>query len=149
MKKAFGITGIILSLAATGLLLRTRTVHAQSGCTVAALSGSYGFNLQGNYYFVSQTGQVGRGYLSGSGRLIFDGNGSISGSDTLGDDGTILRGSLSGMYTVNSDCTGSLSFTDSNKYGFTFDTVVVNGGKEVNLVGTTNGDVFTGVAKLQ
>jgi len=148
MKKALGISAIILALAVTVFLLRPRTVRAQSGCTVAALAGTYGFSMLGDYYYTYQ-GQTYSAFLSGGGLFAFDGNGGVTGSDTINDDGTLNRGNLSGTYTVNSNCTGSMTLSDSNQYQFSFDLVIVNGGKEVTFVETDTGNITTGSAKLQ
>ena len=150
MKKALGITGIIFALCVAAFLLRPRTVRAQSGCTVASLAGSYGFNLQGNYYYVNQQGGTSFAFFAGSGRMIFDGGGSLGGSDTFSDDATILQGNLSGSYTVNSDCTGSMKFADAaNNEKFIADFTIVSGGREVDFISTGTGDIITGTAKLQ
>lgn len=150
MKKALGITGIILALAVTVFLLRPRTVRAQSGCTVGALAGSYGFNIQGDYYYVNRQGVTNHAFFAGSGLMFFDGGGNIGGSDTFSDDANIVQGNLSGSYGVNRDCTGSMFFTDAaNNETFNANFTIVNGGREVDFISTGTGDIITGTAKLQ
>lgn len=105
MKKALGITGIVLALSVTAVVLRPRTVRAQSGCNVSALAGTYGYVMQGNYYY-SVTGILHPAFLSSGGVFAFDGGAGLAGVDTISDDGSILHGNLNGSYTVNSDCTG-------------------------------------------
>jgi len=79
-------------------------VHAaaSSHCaiTVSSLSGSYGMLVSGQTTGSKPTTK----YLSGA--ITFNGAGSISGSNIYGAAGA--RNSLSGSYSVNSDCTLTL-----------------------------------------
>lgn len=44
-----------------------------------------------------------------------------------------------GTYTVNPDCTGSLSVTTGPATGLTFNTVVIGGGAEIFAINTATG----------
>ncbi|HEV2388748.1 MAG TPA: hypothetical protein VGS20_16010 [Candidatus Acidoferrales bacterium] len=99
-----------------GVALRT---HADEGCSVATLQGSYGA------YGVGTVVPAGTPFRSLV-RLTFDGHGNWSNSLTQNDNGTVIRSTASGTYTVNGDCTGTIDRAD----GQSFDVVIVDGGKE-------------------
>ena len=119
-------------------------VHAQSSCTVTNWTGGYAYLLNGFTY--DQFGQID---LTASGRLVADGAGNLTAGDTLSYDGSIIKRSYTGTYTIASDCTGSLVLTSSNGNKANYDFVMYNNGKEVNLIETDSGVIFSGVAKQQ
>ncbi len=55
------------------------------------------------------------------------------------------RGTGTGSYTINSDCTGSLTLTGIAP----FDTVIVGGGSEIKAFWTKSGTTLTGNSKKQ
>ncbi len=82
-------------------------VHAQSGCSVATLTGNYGVRWQG---FDILKGTAHEVPWAGVGVLTFDGAGNVSISFTQSLNGTISTGLTGvGTYTMNSDCTVSTS----------------------------------------
>ena len=119
--------------------------QAQSGCTLNSLNGGYAYLLTGFTY--DQYGQID---LAASGRMVADGAGNLTAADTLSYDGTIIKRSYpSGTYTMASDCTGSITLTSSNGNKANFDIVLYNNGKEINLIETDTGIIFSGTAKQQ
>ncbi len=98
-----------------GVLGLVSTAHAQEGgslatllpnargkeCSSATLEGTYGF------YGVGTVVPAGTPFRSVA-RFTFDGQGNWFDSSTQNDNGTIIRGTHSGIYTVNPDCTGTL-----------------------------------------
>jgi len=137
-----------------GVLGLVSTAHAQEGgslatllpnargkeCSSATLEGTYGF------YGVGTVVPAGTPFRSVA-RFNFYGQGNWSDSFTQNDNGTIIRGKHSGIYTVNPDCTGTL-FDDAGQP--IFDLALVDGGKEFYSVrvGPAN-RVLTGIAKKQ
>jgi hypothetical protein len=121
-------------------------VHAQNKeCDATSLSGAYGYSLNG--YVYDNYGYV---YMLGAaGRLVSDGNGNLTGADTYSFDGTIVKRQYTGTYTMNADCTGSVTLTPSSGSATHADIVAVNNAKEVNLVQTDTGFILTGVLKQQ
>lgn len=110
-----------------------RPVYAQSGCGVANLSGNY---------VVSQSGFEAKSHLKGNplpfavvGAATFDGAGNFSMTYTDMSPGQPtyipVQGSGSGTYTVNSDCSGSVSITAGDAAGITLNMEIIGGGKEV------------------
>src|SRR5512142_2302017 len=83
-------------------------VHAQSNaCDATSFTGAYGYVLNGFAY-----DNAGNMYLFGAaGRMVSDGNGNLTGADTLSFDGSITKRQYTGTYTMNADCTGSLTFS--------------------------------------
>jgi hypothetical protein len=118
-------------------------VYAQDACT----------NLQGSYGF-SRSGTAASGTLSvvAAGVLVFDGAGNVSGHDTTSVNGNIIRRTFSGTYTLNSDCTGSMTITfltGTPGRVSPSDFVIVDDGKGLLLINTNAGEVVLGSARKQ
>ena len=109
-----------------------RAVYAQSGCSLATLSGRYAFSASG----FTPKGSMGNLLPAAAvGVFTFDGAGNLSTTYTDVSPGKPtyipLEGTGSGTYTVNSDCTGSASCTTGDCAGITWNTVIISGGAEV------------------
>jgi len=142
--RAFRYAAIICLLASAGYLITRTTskVSAQTsaGCDATTLNSSYGFSKTGQFY------ADGYGYLplSGNGRLQGDGNGNITGFDTILADGTVYKRTFTGTYTVNADCSGTVSLTFSDQTNMHGDIVIVNDGKEVLYNDTDTDFIYHG-----
>jgi hypothetical protein len=142
----------ILALMTLGLLVGRFTAQpvarAQGGCTVANLKGAYGLAVNGFFYDPFDGSQ---GIYSSAGLAIADGNGGITGTDTLNLDGTPTRGrQFTGTYTVNPDCTGTMNLKDAKNVPITnMDMVITNGGKDVVMTDYDTDLILNGTAKLQ
>ncbi|HUO16184.1 MAG TPA: hypothetical protein VMX38_14460 [Verrucomicrobiae bacterium] len=129
-----------------GFLVQTDSEHVQSSiavaqgaatCTDAGVKHPYSFEAAG---LTTSSGQVATG-----GRLILNGSGSITGTETISLNGTIHSAvTVTGTYTINSDCTGTASITPKGLSTSNFSLVVVNGGKEIMAVETDADTVITG-----
>src|ERR1700731_587154 len=91
----------ILAPVTLGLLIGRFTVQpvarAQGGCTVANLKGAYGLAVNGFFY----DNEGSQGVYSSAGLAVADGNGGITGADTVNVDGSATRGrQFTGTYTV-------------------------------------------------
>ena len=76
------------------------------------------------------------------GQVTLDGKGNISGKEVFTLNGSISINSVSGAYTENSTCIGTWQITPTGTgTTYNFNTVVVNGGKEVLLIETDNNTV--------
>lgn len=93
-------------------------------------------------YLVSGTGTiVGVGPISAVGEITYDGQGNSIATVTLSVNGTIHSGvTVTGTYTVNSDCTGS--HTESN--GSHYDFVVTTEGNTASWIEVDSGTVVSG-----
>jgi hypothetical protein len=123
-------------------------VYAATGCSDATLTGNYAINLSG---FTSQGPTTGSAIpVTVVGVFAFDGAGNLSAGYSESTNGAIATGQTgSGTYTVNSDCSGSLTFTAGNAVGFTANTVIIGAGKEVFGISTNAGNTDTFDAKHQ
>ncbi len=74
-------------------------------CSLAKVAGSYGYTTSG--FVATPTGAFVP--VAGAGRIVFDGHGNVSGSQTRVVAGSSLDETYSGTYTVNADCTGSFT----------------------------------------
>lgn len=130
------------------LLLSFAAVPASAqsdDCSAASLTGAYGYSLKGTVY-----DRQFNTYLIGAvGRLVADGNGTLTGSDTVNFDGETIRRQLTGTYTVNADCTGALSFSSPGGGLTTMDFVITDDGKIVELVQTDYPYILTGTMRRQ
>ncbi len=140
-----------LALLAAGLVAvsvaprKGAVLHAQNGCDATTFSGVYGSNLSGSVY--DNQGYV---YLLASvGRFVFDGAGNITGADTTSFDGSLNRRTFTGTYTVNADCTGSVTFQFGSNGTVHGDIVAVNDAKQINFVQTDTDYIFSGTLVKQ
>jgi hypothetical protein len=139
---------VLVGVLITYHLVRTRSVHAQTGCDLTSFSGAYGYNQNG-YVYDSQGNLY---FLASTGRIVSDGNGGVTGGDTYSFDGTIAKRTFTGTYSMNADCTGSatLQITVGNSSGSAHgDLVVVTNGNEINFVQTDPNYILSGIFKKQ
>src|SRR5207249_7697148 len=88
------------------------------------------------------------GIFGSAGRFVADGNGGLTGSDSLSIDGGITRGrKYTGTYTVNADCTGSMIFQANSAGGNNFDIVLTDNGRQVKLVEPVLARIMAGAAQ--
>lgn len=133
---------VVVSLVAAMALGTSNTARADSRmlatCGVYTLHGSYLFTAHG-WNIVGGVAQP-KAIVEG---IDFNGDGTlVSPFATVSINGTILHSSGSlGTYTVNADCTGTLSFTS----GPSFDIFVDAGGRQLWMIQTGPGSpVFEG-----
>ena len=105
--------------------------NAADPCTVATLTGNYGFTLSG---FVKDHGKTVP--FAGAGLATTDGQGNATVNHTVSRDGNIATFPWTGTYVVNPDCTGSATSTNG---GANFSFVIVRGGDEFMGVATDTG----------
>lgn len=150
MRKNAGLAiALAIGVVAAALVIGYRkipVVHAQDkGCDATTVTGAYGYTLSGSVY--DNYGYI---YVLGAaGRMVSDGNGNLTGAETLSFDGTIVKRQYTGTYTMTAECTGSLTLTMSAGGTMHADIVAVNNGKELNLVQTDTAYIVTGVLKQQ
>jgi hypothetical protein len=125
-----------------------RRVRAQSGCSVQTLTGSYSFTFRGGY-IGDQFGDVFD--YSESGRLVADANGGFSGTETVSNDESISRGvQFNGPYTVNDDCTGTMTFKDNNgRTTANYDIVITGNGSKIEAIESDQTTNIAGTATQQ
>jgi hypothetical protein len=130
------------------LLVGAAKLPAQTetkACDAKSFTGAYGYKWSGFVY-----DNQGYSYFLGAvGRMVSDGAGNLTGSHTYSFDGTVIKQQYTGTYTVNEDCTGSITQTTVNAGSSHFDFVIVNDGAEVDVVQTDAYFVLTGELKRQ
>jgi hypothetical protein len=132
---------LILALLAVSTLVRTpitgpktAVVHADEGCSTTSLRGTYAVHGQGTF-LVAVPGFPAPPFPFGEvGIATFDGTGKLFGKTTVNASGLLLNPSFTGTYTVNSDCTGSVTIPSNTGFTIQEAIVVIGGGKR--YVGT-------------
>ena len=131
---------VLIALRATLPGGTLRKVHAQEealqACSAATLNGTYGLTFSG----FTTNGAVPAPITAfipiiGGGLVTFDGSGNLSASETVSLGGLILPVNVPGTYTVNSDCTGSLTTSRAH-----LNLVIVRNGREILAVNTDHGN---------
>ncbi len=152
--KVLGLfSALVLSILSIVLIMPKHTVpivHAQTGCTVATLTGNYGFMWQG--FDVLRHGTGAQLPWASAGVMNSDGEGNtsvITVGSSIGGKISLDQTPSLGTYTVASDCTGSASFTSGPGAGETLNFVIVGGGAEAFLISTTSTQTFVADAKRQ
>ncbi len=122
-----------------------RRVRADTGCSVGSINGSYGYAHTGFFY----TPQ-GLNLFSAAGLVTADGNGNVTGTDTVSQNGTVARSrTYTGTYQVAPNCTGSIAFKMGDQVIGSMDFVLVNNGKSIKFIQSDQGTAITGTADLQ
>jgi len=91
------------------------------------------------------TGNAGTAPVALVGRVTWDGIGNAVGSATENIGGAVTHATFVGTYKVNSDCTGSKTFTfaDGLVPIVHFDFVITDGGNEIQVISTDPGLTLT------
>jgi hypothetical protein len=144
---------VALLLSASMLYAQSTVAQEQSGkvkeCSKATLWGSFGYTSTGTLLdsyvpppFAGPFGEVGR--------QTFDGRGNTSATATTSSNGNIAPVTIEGTYTVNPNCTGTMTVNvsqfDSTVHA---DFVIDNDGAELRAIGTDAGLIETRVYHKQ
>ena len=132
------------TLAAIGLAwFITMALPAQATqCSFANVAGSYGYTADG--FVVVQGIFV---PAAAAGRITFDGNGHVSGTQTRVVAGASLDETYSGTYTVSPNCRGSFTvLVEPDTRTSTVDLVWTNHTNAASAVFTTPGFILTATA---
>lgn len=81
------------------------------------------------------------------GQLTLDGNGGITGNETFSVGGTISSLTVTGTYSVSSDCTGTVQITPAGLGVSNFNIVFVGSGREILLIETDPSTLIAGTAQ--
>jgi hypothetical protein len=123
-------------------LIRVPKAQAQSGCTSASFQGAFGYTFNGLTGFNARP-------FAAVGRLVADGQGNVSGSETQSANGVISTRTYTGTYKVNPDCTGSQVSNDNFNKTVKCDFVIVSGGREIYVIETDAITSVVGTLKQQ
>jgi hypothetical protein len=81
-------------------------------CSKATLQGSFGYTSTGTL-LATYAPPPSAGPFAEVGRQTFDGKGNTDATATLSANGNISKATIEGTYTVNPDCTGSMTLNVS------------------------------------
>ncbi len=134
------------TLAAIGLaLFITMVLLAQATqCSLANVAGSYGYTASG---FVAIAPSI---FVpaAAAGRITFDGNGHVNGTQTRVVAGSSLDETYSGTYSVNPNCTGSFTvLVQPDTRTSTVDLVWTDNTNGASAVFTNPGFILTATAR--
>lgn len=95
-------------------------------CSESQMNGSYSFN--GNGFLTTSAGAI-SGVSDFSGIMQFNGSGTVSSTWYISANGSTQMVTPSGTYSLNSNCTGTATLTDSagNKYSITITETATTG----------------------
>ena len=121
-------------------------VHAQEAamedgrgtCSIETLKGRYGLAFHGLGTSAPVPAPIGEFIpVAGVGMIIFNGDGTLSLSETVSFGGKVAPLITHGTYTVAPDCTGSLTAVNSAHLNF----IIVHNGREILAINTDPGRV--------
>ena len=128
-------------------LTLTTNLHAITGCTNAYLQGSYGGQISGVVAGVKPSSPSGGSSIGPAltlNRLVFDGQGSVYGTEAANGNGNLTQWQVAGSYAVNTDCTVVMALTDTAGSQQNFNGVLVSGGDRAYLARVDVGFALSG-----
>ena len=136
----FRISLVLVTLA----LAASSTVTAQAGCTDLTIKGSYAFTVHGQ--ILTPNGPL---LVDGIARTTFDGNGNLTQVDAVAINGHIplVWRPGTGTYTVNSDCTGTMTLINTGQPTLHLAILVSQSGNHIHTVVTDPGFATTSDAE--
>ena len=124
------ISNMTAVIAALLIVASAGTAYGKKACSNSTLQGQYGAVL---------TGFSGGYAFAALDTVIADGAGTLTGGGTIVVNGTATAVPISATYTVNSDCTGTATFSS----GSTQALIIKNDGSEVYILRTGPTDAGT------
>jgi len=135
----------IAAISALALSIAPAANAADKGCSNATLQGT--FVLKGTGSIISPATVAGP--FDDVNTIIFDANGSATGTGIVSQNGNIVPVTETGTYKVNSDCTGTYAVLLS-PFGFTAHYYfVIDAGGDLQIICTDSGVAFSGTARRQ
>jgi hypothetical protein len=127
----------VLSLTPMGW---TQPARLSPSCSNTTLLGNYGFLVSGT--------SVGNP-IAIVGQIVADGNGGLTGMETVSDNGAIVNTApVTGIYKISSKCAGTATITPQGGTAANYNLAAISGGK-VQLVRADSGTVQSGVLQAQ
>jgi hypothetical protein len=144
MKRVGLLTAGVVALIGVALLVGAQGYaqgaedDSKATCSEATLHGTYLFAYDGVEITENDHGHA---KFATAGYEVYDGNGEVNGVATTSVEGEISSNEpFSGTYTVNDDCTGTVSYTD----GIQVDQFIAPDGSMLTFVQTNPGVVASG-----
>jgi hypothetical protein len=142
-------TFAIAAIAAVALSIAPAARAADKGCSYVSLMGTFSRRDTGTVLAPAAAA----GSIAVVGTFTFDGNGGVTGASYSSQNGNIGHATQTGTYTVNPDCTGTITVQISpGGYSAHYNFVIDDSGWEFQYICTDSGPisiVYTGVARRQ
>jgi hypothetical protein len=87
---------------------------------------------------------VGTGPIQYAAQLILDGHGKVSGTGTFVVNGAVFTAPITGTYTTNTNCTGTVQITPTGHGTLNFNFVAVSLAKRIGLIETDANTIVAG-----
>lgn len=132
IRTVLSFSALLLSLAAVA------SAHPQATCSTASVAGTWGFTDTGTA--ILPTGPV---PFAAVGTITGDAHGNLSGTQTTSLGGRVSKETFKGTGIVNSDCTGTATFSVYDESGTTllrtatFSVVFVDNAREEREIATS------------
>ena len=151
MKRTIAPATLVLLFATAfvlGIVPRAQA-NEHKECSNATLHGSFGYTATGTLLLAAAPPPF-TGPFAEVGRQTFDGSGNTTATATINANGNIVNVTIQGTYTVNPDCTGSMT-RNVAPLGVTAndDLVIDDGGLELRTIATDPGAIETYVYRKQ
>ncbi len=136
MKSRISLFLLTLALAASSTL----TAHARA-CSNLTIQGTYAFTLHGTI-FLPDTSTL---LIDGIAKQTYDGRGNLTQLDAVATNGNMAPGWRpgTGTYSVNPDCTGTLTLSVPGLQDLHIQFIVAQSGKTIHQVVTDPGIATT------
>ena len=125
MKSRISLFILTLALAASSTL----TAHA-SACSNSTIRGSYAYTIHGQVFLPNGFTL----FIDGLAKTTFDGQGNLTELDAVAANGNVAPGWTpnTGTYSVNPDCTGSITVTNGNQPLIHLQMIVAQSGNTIH-----------------
>jgi hypothetical protein len=110
----------------------------QGTATCSNLGVKHTYSMQATGLFLAD------GQIAAAGQLIFNGSGSLTGTLTSSVNGSVSSLPVTGTYQINSNCTGTATFTPQGQSAINLSVVIVNSAKEMMFIETDANTVVSG-----
>ena len=137
-----------LSILRTVIVFLAAVVLGQSQSqpyNLTSLNGAYAFDIAGSAYDLNGYPDL----IFEMGMLTADGAGNLTGNGTLSLNGSIIRRTFTGTYTINPDGTGSMVLYPTFGPNIHADLVLASGGRSVKFVLSDANNALTGTMRTQ
>jgi len=133
----------VLNLSLVGLLgsFSWAQPTKAAACSITTLHQRYGFAING-----TSNGNP----FTAVGQIATDGNGTLAGNETISDNGSV--GNLLkvlGKYSINSNCTGTMTIQAQGRSKQNFDITVISDGTQIDMIQNDSGTTILGTAQAQ
>lgn len=135
------VTALVLGIAPTAKA-------ADKGCSTVSLLGTFSRRDTGTVILPAAAA----GPVAVVGTFTFDGTGNVTGATISSQNGNIGQGTQTGTYTVNADCTGTITVLGSSGHASHYSFVMDDGGSGFEYICTDSGPisiVYSGTARRQ